>query len=108
MPVRIPFAGQLCYDVIEGKFDSHSVSITYPGTTCEAYLNYTYDPIDGGDRNRRLRASMCRQSSDRMISHYLFKGSKAECLAWLEKPGNQEVLKKDYAELLSSVERADD
>lgn len=92
----------------QGKFDSHSVSITYPGTTCEAYLNYTYDPIDGGDRNRRLRASMCRQGSDRMISHYLFKGSKAECLAWLEKPGNQEVLKKDYAELFSSVERADE
>lgn len=43
-----------------------------------------------------------------MISHYLFKGLKAECLAWLEEPGNQEALKKDYAALLSSVEQADE
>ena len=92
----------------QGRFEHHSVSMTYPGTTCDGYLIYECDLTDSSQRGRRLRASMCRQGSDRMISHYLFKGSKAECLAWLEKPGNQEVLKKDYAELLSSVERADD
>lgn len=92
----------------QGKFDSHSVSITYPGTTCEAYLNYTYDPIDGGDRNRRLRVAMRHHDSDRVVSFYLFKGSKAECLAWLEQPGILESLKKDYAELYTSVKEAED
>ena len=92
----------------QGRFERHSVSMTYPGTTCDGYLFYECDLTDSSQRGRRLRASMCRQGSDRMISHYLFKGSKAECLAWLEEPGNQKALKKDYAALLSSVERADE
>lgn len=92
----------------QGRFERHSVSMAYPGTTCDGYLIYECDLTDSSQRGRRLRASMCRQDSDRMISHYLFKGSKAECLAWLEEPGNQKALKKDYAALLSSVERADE
>lgn len=91
-----------------GKFDSHSVSITYPGTTCEAYLIYTYDLLDEGARNRRLRVAMHRQGCDRVVSFYLFKGSKAECLAWLEQPGILDVLKKDYADLYTSVKEAED
>lgn len=92
----------------QGRFERHSVSMTYPRTNCDGFLIYEYDLTNSSQRGRRLRASMCRQNSDRMISHYLFKGSKAECLAWLEEPGNQEALKKDYAELFSSVERADE
>lgn len=92
----------------QGRFERHSVSMTYPGTTCDGFLIYEYDLTDSSQRGRRLRASMCRQDSDRMISHYLFKGSKAECLAWLEEPRNQGVLKKDFAALLPSVEQADE
>ena len=92
----------------QGKFDPHSVAITYPGTTCEASLIYKYDSLDEDQRNRRLMVAMRRQGYDRMVSIYLFKGSKEECLAWLEKPGNLEVLKKDYAELFSSVKQAEE
>lgn len=92
----------------QGTFERHSVSMTYPGTTCDGFLIYEYDLTDSSQRGRRLRASMCRQGSDRMVSHYLFKGSKTECLAWLGEPGNQGFLKKDYAALLFSVEQADE
>lgn len=92
----------------QGRFQTHSVTISYPGTAYEALLIYEFDLIDGGQRNRRLRASVRRQGSDKMISCYLFKGAKAECLAWLEETENQQVLKKVYAGLLVSAEQADD
>lgn len=92
----------------QGRFEPHSVSMTYPGTACKGFLIYENVLTDSSQRCRWLRTSMCRQGSDRMVSHYLFKGSKAECLAWLGEPGNQEALKKDYAALLSSVEQADE
>lgn len=92
----------------QGRFERHSVSMTYPGTTCDGYLIYEFDLMDSNQRGRWLRAAMCRQDSDRMISYYLFKGSKAECLAWLEKLENHGVLKKDYADLYTSVKEAED
>lgn len=89
----------------QGRFEPHAVTISYPGTDWNGRLLYEYDLVDSSQRSRRLRAALCREGSDRMVSCYLFKGSKAECLTWLGEKENQQVLKKKFAGLLDSADR---
>ena len=39
----------------QGRFERHSVSMTYPGTTCDGFLIYECDLTDSSQRGRRLR-----------------------------------------------------
>lgn len=91
----------------QGIFKPCFLVMDYPGTEYEGFLRYEYDLTDDSGKGRRLRTSMCPVGSDRAVSHYLFKGTKQQCLAWLADKQTEAELTADYEQLKESVDRRD-
>lgn len=89
----------------KGSFESHFVAMDYPGTNYEGFLRYEYDLTECSGKGRRLSTSMCPVGSSQVVSHYIFKGTKQECLAWLRDKNTEKVLTEDYESLKDSVDR---
>ena len=89
----------------EGKFESHFVVMDYPGTKYEGFLRYEYDLTDDSGNGRRLVTAMAPAGTGQAVSHYLFKGTKQDCLSWLKQEGTEALLAEDYARLKESVDR---
>lgn len=87
----------------EGEFYPNYVVIDYPDTSYEGFLRYEHDQTDASGKRRRIRTSMRPAGSDWIVSHFVFCGTKQQCLAWLSDPKTEELLKEDYAELAESV-----
>lgn len=91
----------------KGPFEPNFVVIDYPDTNYEGFLRYEIDRTDGSGKGRRLRTSMCPVGSNMAISHYIFKGTKGECLAWLRDKETEAILTADYTELKESLDKRD-
>ena len=77
----------------------------YPETDYEAFLRYEHALTDESGANRRLTTVMRPSGSSCVVSHYIFKGTKKDCLAWLQNEHTEALLTVDYAELKESVDR---
>ncbi len=90
-----------------GNFHPIQISFPYetPGRTYKGYLIVA--PSAAGD-GIRLRTGMAKENDDRMVSHYFYKGSKEEILAYLaDIDGHINALLESYAQLRESVDRFD-
>ena len=89
-----------------GRCKPFSVSCRYPGTEYEALLQVEQD-LTGSPDSRRLRTMMHENGSDRVVSHYITKGTGDELKAWLRNPENRGELMKSYEQLKQSVDSFD-
>ena len=53
---------------------------------------------------RRISLGMYREGEDRVISNYLFRGTKQEVIAWLEDPENRQEIIDTFEHLESRLE----
>ena len=83
-----------------GSFKGPWLVLRYPGTEHEGRLYSQYSQQHGC----ALRASVVVEGTDVEISHYVFFGSKDDCIAWLEDSAHRDELIESYNEL---TERAD-
>lgn len=89
-----------------GRFMPISVSFDYPGTAYSAYLRL--EPSALGDGTERcLRSYMGEKGSDKVISHYMYAGTKDKVLAWLKDKKNEKDLRQSYEELKQGADRMD-
>ena len=89
-----------------GRCKPFSVSADWPGTDYKARLMVEQD-LTGSPDSRRLRTMMHENGSDRVVSHYITKGTGDELKAWLRNPENRGELMKSYEQLKQSVDNFD-
>ena len=89
----------------KGIFKPHSIAMDYPGTDYEAFLRYEHSLTEEDGASHRISTAMRLVGSSCIVSHYLFKGTKAESHAWLQDAHTEALLTADYAELKTSVDR---
>ena len=86
-----------------GKFKKLSVSFDIPDTQNKAQFIVEADGKDFKDQ-RRVSIGVHHKNSDRVISNYMFKGTKQEVLAYLNNPENFEDFTKTVNELSTAVD----
>lgn len=89
-----------------GRFQRVFVIFAYPGTGYEALLWVEHNVSEQGG-NGRLTAAMREAGSDKVVQHYITKGTKDELMRWLNTSANGEELRSSYAQLKCSVDRFD-
>lgn len=89
-----------------GRCKPFSVSADWPGTDYKARLMVEQD-LTGSADGRRLRTMMHENGSDRVVSHYITKGTGDEIKAWLRNPENRAELMQSYEQLKQSVDSFD-
>ena len=89
-----------------GRCRPFSVSADWPGTDYTARLMVEQD-LTGSPNSRRLRTMMHEKGSDRVVSHYITKGTGEEIKAWLRDTENRGELMESYEQLKKSVDNFD-
>lgn len=89
-----------------GRCRPFSVSADWPGTDYTARLMVEQDLTVSPD-SRRLRTMMHEKGSDRVVSHYITKGTGEEIKAWLRDTENRGELMESYEQLKKSVDNFD-
>ena len=87
-----------------GKFSQISVSYTIPDTQNKAKVAISSDPINPSNL-RRVSVSSYRIGSDRMVSTYIFKGTKQEVLNYILTPQCQSQIVEIASKLSDSVDK---
>ena len=98
-----------CYDEhipATGRCRPFTVSARWPGTDYTARLMVEQD-LTGAADSRRLRTMMHENGSDRVVSHYITKGTGEEIKAWLRNTENRAELMQSYEQLKESVDNFD-
>ncbi len=86
-----------------GKFSPVSVSFTVPDTQNKAKVAIEPDFINPKN-SRRLSVASYRIGSDRLISSYIFKGTKQEIIDYLHNSESQDRIIKIIKHLSDSVD----
>lgn len=86
-----------------GKFSNLSVSWGIPDTQNKATVLVEADEINPKDLRRVLVASR-RDGSDRLVTSYIFKGTKKEVLEFIQKEDTKEKVKETAFELSKKVD----
>ena len=95
---------RVCAEVPQnGKFSKISVTYSIPDTQNKARVSVEYDLINPKD-GRRLCVSSFRNGSDRLVSSYVFKGTKQEILEYLNNSKSAEKILKTIKQLSDSVD----
>lgn len=87
-----------------GGFRKFFVCFTYPGTGYEALLWVEHN-VSERDGNGRLTAGMREAGSDKVVQHYMAKGTKEELMQWLNTSANGAQLRSSYEQLKSAVDQ---
>ena len=87
-----------------GKVSQISVSYTIPDTQNKAKVAISSDPINPSNL-RRVSVSSYRIGSDRMVSTYIFKGTKQEVLNYILTPQCQSQIVEIASKLSDSVDK---
>ena len=87
-----------------GKFSQVSVSYTIPDTQNKAKVAIISDPINPSNL-RRVSVNSFRIGSDRMISTYIFKGTKQEVLDYISSPECKSQIIETALKLSDSVDK---
>ena len=90
----------------KGRCSPFTVSAVWPGTDYTARLMVEQD-LTGSPDSRRLRTMMHEKGSDRVVSHYITKGTNDELKAWLRNTDNRAELLESYEQLKESVDNFD-
>ena len=90
----------------DGIFQPVSVIFDYPGTSfaCKLKVEKGYQQTN----SRCITAGMYRRGDDRLVSNYLYFGTKEEILAWLSAPENSSLLINTYEHLAERAKSCDD
>lgn len=89
----------------EGPAQRVFVAFDYPGTEYEAFLAAEADRLD---RNgRRVSVMMRPQGSNRVMSSYIWKGTKQELLRWLDREERESELRELFQNLADSLTKED-
>ena len=91
----------------QGEFPPCQVCFEYPGTKYMGYMRIEIDLLSKDGTGRRLRTSMGERDSDKIVSHYMEKGTNAQLIAWFADTGSLQKLMESYAELKKSVDNFD-
>lgn len=91
----------------QGDFPPNQVWFEYPGTKYAGYMRIEKDLLSEDGTVRRLRTSMGQKNSDRIVSHYLEKGTNTQLIAWLSESGSIQKLAESYGQLKESVDNFD-
>ncbi len=95
---------RVCAEVPQnGKFSKISVTYSIPDTQNKARVSVEHDLINPKD-GRRLCVSSFRNGSDRLVSSYVFKGTKQEILEYLNNSKSAEKILKTIKQLSDSVD----
>ena len=89
---------------MQGKPRTCYVVMDDPESGCETFLRCEPDLTAGGAGQMRLRTSMRFGDSDRIVSHYVYRGTVEECGAWLRDPATEAALREDIASLRERVQ----
>ena len=89
----------------EGPTQGVFVCFNYPGTEYEAFLRAEEDHLNWS--GRRVRVMMRPQGSNRVMSNYIWKGTKQELLRWLDQEERQSELEKFFQNLADSLAKED-
>lgn len=81
------------------------VAFDYPGTEYEAFLTAEADRLNWS--GRRVSIMMRPKGSDRVMSNYIWKGTKQELLQWLDQEGREGELQRLFQDLSASLANAD-
>lgn len=81
------------------------VAFDYPGTEYEAFLTAEADCLDWN--GRRVSVMMRPQGSKRVMSSYIWKGTKQELLRWLDREECQSELQERFQDLADSLTKED-
>ena len=89
----------------DGIFQSISVIFDYPSTpvTGRLMVEKSYQQTN----SRRITAGMYRKGDDRLVSNYLYVGTKQEILAWLSAQENISHLIDTYEHLAEKAKDFD-
>lgn len=91
----------------QGNFPPNQIRFEYPGTKYYGYMRIEKDLLCEDGTGRRLRTSMGEMGSDKIVSHYLEKGTNPQLIAWFADPGNIQKLIESYGDLKQSVDKFD-
>ena len=89
-----------------GSIGTYPLSFDWPGTANKGYFIIEND-YSGGMTGRRIRTAMCRKGSDRLVSHYYFKGSNYELCKLIIACDIKELI-EEFDGLSESVDDMDD
>lgn len=89
----------------EGPTENVFVTFDYPGTQFEAFLVAEADHLDWG--GRRVRAMMRPKGCNRVMSNYIWKGTKQKLLQWLSQEERDGELQKTFHDLADSLAKED-
>lgn len=89
----------------EGPTQRVFVAFDYPGTGYEAFLAAEEDHLNRN--SRRVRVMMRPQGSGRVMSNYIWKGTKQELLRWLDQEERESELLKIFQDLADSLAKKD-
>jgi len=111
MMILISKAAEFLADVVQtripetGVFQTVSVIFDYPGEPFGGRLavEKSYEALD----SRRITAGIHRKNDDRLVSNYLFTGTKAEVLDWLRSAENLPGLIDTFEHLKDRAEQFD-
>lgn len=81
------------------------VAFDYPGTEYEAFLTAEADRLDWN--GRRVSVTMRPQGSDRVMSSYIWKGTKQALLRWLDQEERESELRELFQNLADSLVKED-
>lgn len=89
----------------EGPTQGVFVCFDYPGTEYEAFLRAEEDHLNWS--GRRVRVMMRPQGSSRVMSNYIWKGTKQELLQWLDRDELESELRELFQDLADSLAKED-
>ena len=91
----------------QGPAERIFVAFDYPGTEYEAFLAVEDDSLNLSGHGRRVRILMRPGSSSRVMSSYIWKGTKRELLQWLDQEERQGELEKLFQNLADGLAKKD-
>lgn len=99
------FLGRIENEVPEnGKFSNLSVFWNIPNTQNHGIVFIEADELNPKDSRRIGVASRRRQGSDRLVTSYIFKGTKKEAIEFVKSDEAKQKIKKTAFELSDKID----
>lgn len=80
-----------------GRFKKYTIAGHFTGENIRGILGV--EEAYQSDSARCVSLGVCCDGDDRMVSNFLFTGTKQEVLEWLESPKGQQVIVDTYIRL---------
>ena len=88
----------------EGRFEGFAYGFDLPFTENHMKYQFMADALSP-EKSRRIAVGVFREGTDRLTSHYVFKGTKAEIIDFLKSEEGKEQI---YASVIELSDKTDD